>query len=79
MTGLGGLLASLDAPERPDAPAFVGEDGRVLASRGELAARVRAAAGAYARAGFAPGARVAFGVRQDVAGIAWLLGALRAK
>ena len=78
MTGLDGLLAQLDAPTRPDDPAFLGPDGRVLVRRGELAARVRAAAGAYARAGFAAGARVAFGVRQDAAGIGWLLGALRA-
>jgi acyl-CoA synthetase (AMP-forming)/AMP-acid ligase II len=78
MTALDGLLARLDEPARPDDPAFLRPDGRVLLRRGELAARVRAAAGAYARAGFAAGARVTFGVRQDAAGIAWLLGALRA-
>ncbi|MEI7745100.1 MAG: class I adenylate-forming enzyme family protein [Chloroflexota bacterium] len=78
MTGLDGLLARFDAPGRPDEPAFLGPDGRVLLRRGELAAQIRAAAGAYARAGFAPGARVAFGVRQDADGIPWLLGAFRA-
>lgn len=78
MTGLDGLLARFDQPARPDDPAFQGPDGHVLLRRGELAARIRAAAGAYARAGFAPGARVAFGVRQDAEGIAWLLGAFRA-
>ncbi len=78
MTGLDGLLARFDVPAQPDRPAFLGPDGRILLRRGELAARVRAAAGAYARAGFAPGARVAFGVRPDADGIAWLLGAFRA-
>lgn len=83
MSGLGAsrldeLLDRLDRPDRPDDPAFLGASGKVLLHRGEFAERVRAAAGAYARAGFAPGARVAFGVRQDAAGIAWLLGALRA-
>ena len=78
MTGLSGLLARFDAPSPADDPAFQAPDGRVLMRRGELAARVRATAGAYARAGFAPGARVAFGVRPDAEGIAWLLGAFRA-
>jgi acyl-CoA synthetase (AMP-forming)/AMP-acid ligase II len=78
LSALDELVDRLDAPPHPDHPAFLGSRGRILLRRGELAAAIRAAAGAYARAGFAPGARVAFGVRQDAQGIAWLLGALRA-
>ncbi len=78
MNGLDELLARLDRPTRPGDPAFLGPDGSVVLTHGTLAARIRACAGAYARAGFAQGARVAFGVRQDADGIAWLLGAVRA-
>jgi acyl-CoA synthetase (AMP-forming)/AMP-acid ligase II len=72
------LLARLDAPPAAGSPALVGADGRTLATGGEVASAVRAAAQAYIRAGLTPGTRVAFGVRQDAAGIAWLLGAVRA-
>ena len=78
MNGLAELLARLDDPARPGDPAFLDERGKVLLRREELAAAIRAASGAYARAGLPPGAPVAFGVRQDAAGIAWLLGAVRA-
>jgi acyl-CoA synthetase (AMP-forming)/AMP-acid ligase II len=78
VTALDALLARLDQPARPGDPAFLGPDGSVLLTHGALAARIRSCAGAYVRAGFARGARVAFGVRQDADGIAWLLGAVRA-
>jgi acyl-CoA synthetase (AMP-forming)/AMP-acid ligase II len=71
-------LDRLVTPDRPDDPAIVGADGRLAFTRGTLAARVRACAGAFARAGLEAGAPVAFGVRQDADGISWLLGAIRA-
>jgi acyl-CoA synthetase (AMP-forming)/AMP-acid ligase II len=72
------LLERLVLPARPHAPAFVSSVGSVVLSRGELAERIRRASGAYARAGLGAGTPVAFAVRQDPAGIAWLLGAMRA-
>ena len=78
MTALAELVDRLIAPTGSDGPAFLGADGRILLRRSELAERVRAAAGAYATAGFAPGTRVAFGIRGDTTGFTWLLGAMRA-
>ncbi len=78
MNALAEMLDRLVAPDRPDAPAVIAADGRVVFTRGSLAARVRACAGAFERAGIAAGDAVAFGIRQDADGIAWLLAALRA-
>lgn len=78
MNDLADLLDRLVAPDHPHDPALVRPDGGIAFSREELAARVRACAGAFARAGLEAGAPVAFGIRQDADGIAWLLGALRA-
>ena len=72
------MLDRVADPDRPGDPAILGSNGRRLLTRGELADRVRSYAGAWARAGFAPGDAVAFAVRQDADGIAWLLAALRA-
>lgn len=78
MNALADLLDQIVAPARPHDPGLVRHDGRVAFTRGALAERVRACAGAYARAGIEAGVPVAFGIRQDADGIAWLLGALRA-
>lgn len=72
------LLDLLCEPDRPGDPALLDADGRVRATRDALAAGVRARAAAYAAAGLEAGHAVAFGVRQDADGVAWLLGALRA-
>lgn len=58
--------------------AFIDAAGRTVLTRAEFAERIRQAAGSFAGAGLGPGDPVAFGVRQDAAGVAWLLGALRA-
>ena len=76
--GLDEMLGRLVRPDRPDAPALLHPAGRVAFTRGALAERVRACAAAFERAGIARGEAVAFGIRQDAAGIAWLLGAFRA-
>ncbi len=78
MTALEEMLDRVVAPDRPGDPAIVAANGRRIATRGQLADRVQAYAGAWERAGFAPGDAVAFAVRQDGDGIAWLLAALRA-
>ena len=78
MTALEEMLDRVVAPDRPADPAIVAANGRRIATRGQLAERVQAYAGAWERAGFAPGDAVAFAVRQDGDGIAWLLAALRA-
>jgi acyl-CoA synthetase (AMP-forming)/AMP-acid ligase II len=78
VNALAELLDRLVEPERPGDPAIVQPNGRVAWTRGALAERVRACAGAFVRAGLEPGTPVAFGVRQDADGIPWLLGALRA-
>ena len=75
---LDALIDRVATPDEPSAPAIMDARGRVVATRGALGDRVRAYAGAFARAGIAAGDPVAFGVRQDADGIAWLLGALRA-
>jgi acyl-CoA synthetase (AMP-forming)/AMP-acid ligase II len=72
------ILDRLVAPDRPGDPALIRPDGRVAFTCGALADRVRACAGAFARAGLEAGTPVAFAIRQDADGIAWLLGALRA-
>ena len=72
------LLDRVVAPADAPAPAILDTRGRVVATRGALGARVRSYAGAFAHAGLEAGDPVAFGVRQDADGIAWLLGALRA-
>ena len=72
------LFDLVATPADAAATAILDARGGVVATRGVLAERVRSYAGAYARAGLAPGDPVAFGVRQDADGIAWLLGALRA-
>ena len=72
------LLDLVAEPDRPDDPAFLRKDGAVWVTRGAFGARLRASAGAFTRIGLEPGDAIAFGVRQDAAGIAWLLGALRA-
>ena len=76
------LDALIDRVATPDDAVRARDHGRraarVVATRGALGDRVRAYAGAFARAGIAAGDPVAFGVRQDADGIAWLLGALRA-
>ncbi len=61
-----------------DRPAFVDPTGRVTLTRSGLAVRIRRAAGSFAGAGLGPGDAVAFGIRQDAEGVAWLLGAIRA-
>lgn len=78
MNDLADLLDRLVAPDRPGDPALVRADGRVAFTRGTLAERVRACAGAFARAGLETGTPVAFAIRQDADGIPWLFGALRA-
>ena len=78
MTALEAMLDRVVTPDRPGDPAIVAANGRRVATRGQLADRVRAYAGAWEHAGFAPGDAVAFAVRQDGDGIAWLLAALRA-
>ncbi|HET7829613.1 MAG TPA: AMP-binding protein, partial [Candidatus Limnocylindrales bacterium] len=78
MTTLEAMLDAVVEPARPHDPALLDARAAVLATRGVLGARVRARAAAYARAGIEPGTAVAFGVRQDADGIAWLLGAIRA-
>jgi acyl-CoA synthetase (AMP-forming)/AMP-acid ligase II len=72
------LLDRIVAPEHPHEPALVRANGRIAFTRDALAERVRACAGAFARAGIEAGTPVAFGIRQDADGIAWLLGAMRA-
>jgi acyl-CoA synthetase (AMP-forming)/AMP-acid ligase II len=72
------LLDRVAEPTDAAAPAILDARGRVVATRGALGARVRAYSGAFAQAGIEAGDPVAFGVRQDADGIAWLLGALRA-
>ena len=72
------LLDRVAGPDRANAPAFLRADGGIAVTRGAFGERVRASAGAFTRIGLDPGAAIAFGVRQDIAGIAWLLGALRA-
>lgn len=72
------LLDHIAAPDRPADPAFLHRQGGTAVTREAFARRVRSSAGAFTRIGLEPGATIAFGVRQDVAGIAWLLGALRA-
>jgi acyl-CoA synthetase (AMP-forming)/AMP-acid ligase II len=72
------LLDRVAAPAHPAAPAILDGRGRVVLDRAAFAARVRAYAGAFPRAGLDKGDPVAFGVRQDADGIAWLLAALRA-
>jgi acyl-CoA synthetase (AMP-forming)/AMP-acid ligase II len=71
-------IERLVAPSSPHVPAFVDSKGCTLLTRGDFAERVRGAAAAYVGAGFAHGRPIGFGVRQDPAGIAWLIGALRA-
>ncbi len=78
MNALADLLDRIVAPDMPDEPALVRANGRVAFTRGALGGRVRACAGAFARAGIEAGTPVAFGIRQDPDGIAWLLGAMRA-
>jgi acyl-CoA synthetase (AMP-forming)/AMP-acid ligase II len=78
VNALADLLDRIVTPDLPDEPALVRADGRVAFTRGALAERVRACAGAFARAGIDSGTPVAFGIRQDADGIAWLLGAMRA-
>jgi acyl-CoA synthetase (AMP-forming)/AMP-acid ligase II len=78
MTPLEAMLDAVVEPARPHDPALLDARAAVLATRGVLGARVRARAAAFARAGIEPGTAVAFGVRQDADGIAWLLGAIRA-
>ena len=80
MTAFDSLLDRLaTAPATSSAaPAFVDGRGRTMLSRDAFAERIRRSAGAFAAAGFGPGDAVAFGVRQDGIGTAWLLGALRA-
>ena len=78
MTTLEAMLDAVVEPARPHDPALLDARAAVLATRGVLGARVRARAAAFARAGIEPGTAVAFGVRQDADGIAWLLGAIRA-
>jgi acyl-CoA synthetase (AMP-forming)/AMP-acid ligase II len=72
------LLDRIVAPSQPHEPALVRHDGRIAFTRGVLGERVRTCAGAFARAGIDAGTPVAFGIRQDPDGIAWLLGAMRA-
>ena len=78
MTAFADLLDRICAPDEPHDAALVRHDGRVAYTRAALAERVRACAGAFARAGIDAGTPVAFGIRQDADGIAWLLGAMRA-
>lgn len=78
MNAFADLLDRIVAPDRPHEAALVRADGRLAFTRGALADRVRACAGAFARAGIDAGTPVAFGIRQDADGIAWLLGAMRA-
>lgn len=78
MTALAEFLDRIATPDRPDDPALVRPDGRVAYTRGALAERIRACAGAFESAGIDAGTPVAFGIRQDADGIAWLLGAMRA-
>ena len=70
MSGLEDLLDRVVEPDRPGDPAIIAANGRRVATRGQLAERVRAYAGAWARAGFAAGDAVAFAVRQDADGSA---------
>jgi acyl-CoA synthetase (AMP-forming)/AMP-acid ligase II len=77
---LQGLLDDLErsAAARPEAPAFIDRHGRAVLSHGILARRIDERAGALAAAGLVPGDRVAFGVRPNPDGFAWLLACFRA-
>jgi long-chain acyl-CoA synthetase len=77
------LQALLDDLERqgarkPAAPAFVDGSGRVVLTHGALVRRMVERSGALAAAGLGPTNRVAFGVRPNPDGFAWLLACIRA-
>jgi len=78
VTAFAEQLERLAYPAAPSRPAFVDHHGRVLLSHGELGAQVRRRTGSVRASGLEPGERLAFGVRQGPAGLAWLVGALRA-
>jgi acyl-CoA synthetase (AMP-forming)/AMP-acid ligase II len=77
---LDGLFSEIDrlAAVRPARAAFVDREGRLVMTRGQLAAAIDRRANALAATGLRAGQLVAFGVRPNADGIAWLLGCVRA-
>jgi acyl-CoA synthetase (AMP-forming)/AMP-acid ligase II len=77
---LQGLLDDLErgASVAPRSPAFIGPRGRVELTHDALVRLIGERSGALVAAGLGPSDRVAFGVRPDGDGFAWLLACVRA-
>jgi Acyl-CoA synthetases (AMP-forming)/AMP-acid ligases II len=74
------LLDDLErsAAVKPGSPAFIDRHGRVILTHGAFVRRIGERSGALAAAGLVPGDRVAFGVRPNPDGFAWLMACFRA-